>query len=183
MTNEKTEDRLIINSVLKGNVQAYEELVNRYSSMVFTIASRIAKNKEDSEEVTQDVFIKAFRSLDKFSGRSKFSTWLYRIAYNEAISKQRKQKTQQSTSMEETEISTSEISETKNAVNSLNTQDRKKCIENALNKLDEDEAAIINLYYLEEEKVADIVKITGLKRSNVKVKLFREEKTLFEYEQ
>ena len=73
-------DNEIISRVLKGEQNAYAELVNRYQAYVFTLVLRMIKSREDAEEVAQDVFIKAYRSLADFRGESKFSTWLYTIA-------------------------------------------------------------------------------------------------------
>jgi RNA polymerase sigma factor (sigma-70 family) len=85
-------DTEIINQVLGGNQQAYALLVNRYQEYVFTLVLRIVKNREDAEEVSQDVFIKAYKNLNSFRGDSKFSTWLYTIVNNTGISFLRKRK-------------------------------------------------------------------------------------------
>src|SRR6187397_3229759 len=85
-------DNEIISRVLKGEQNAYAELVNRYQAYVFTLVLRMIKSREDAEEVAQDVFIKAYRSLADFRGQSKFSTWLYTIATTTSISFLRKKK-------------------------------------------------------------------------------------------
>ncbi len=85
-------DTEIINQVVGGNQQAYALLVNRYQEYVFTLVLRIVKNREDAEEVSQDVFIKAYKNLNSFRGDSKFSTWLYTIVNNTGISFLRKRK-------------------------------------------------------------------------------------------
>src|SRR3954452_9238250 len=82
-------DQIIINKVLAGNISVYSELVNRYSNMVFTLAYNIILNREDAEEVAQDVFVKAFTSLQSFKQQSTFSTWLYRIVVNTALNKKK----------------------------------------------------------------------------------------------
>ena len=64
-------------------------LVDRYKDLAFTIAFRILGKREDAEEVVQDAFVKAFQNLSSFRQKAKFSTWLYRIVYNTAISKKR----------------------------------------------------------------------------------------------
>jgi RNA polymerase sigma-70 factor (ECF subfamily) len=85
-------DNEIISRVLKGEQNAYAELVNRYQAYVFTLVLRMIKSREDAEEVAQDVFIKAYRSLADFRGESKFSTWLYTIANTTSITFLRKKK-------------------------------------------------------------------------------------------
>ena len=85
-------DNEIISRVLKGEQNAYAELVNRYQAYVFTLTLRMIKSREDAEEVAQDVFIKAYRSLADFRGESKFSTWLYTITNTTCITFLRKKK-------------------------------------------------------------------------------------------
>jgi RNA polymerase sigma-70 factor (ECF subfamily) len=85
-------DNEIISKVLKGEQNAYAELVNRYQAYVFTLVPAMIKSREDAEEVAQDVFIKAYRSLADFRGESKFSTWLYTIANTPSITFLRKKK-------------------------------------------------------------------------------------------
>jgi len=87
---EFLDDSFYIEKVINGDTSAYTNLVNKHKDMVYTIALRIARNHQDAEEIAQDVFLKAFQSLESFRQKSKFSTWLYRIVYNTAISKIRK---------------------------------------------------------------------------------------------
>src|SRR5437762_10147097 len=82
----------IIGKVLGGNHNAYGLLVERYKSYVFTIVLRFVKSREDAEEVSQDIFIKAYRSLADFRGGSKFSTWLYTVVNTTCITFLRKKK-------------------------------------------------------------------------------------------
>ena len=85
-------EKEIIAQVLSGNQQAFAGLVTQYQNYVFTLVLRIIKSREDAEEVAQDIFIKAYRSLKDFRGDSKFSTWLYTIANTTSISFLRKKK-------------------------------------------------------------------------------------------
>lgn len=91
MQNKLTDIELIQQS-LAGNQAAYADLVKRHQRFVFTLALRFAKNREDAEEIAQDCFIKAFRSLASFQQQSKFSTWLYTIVYTTAMTFLRKNK-------------------------------------------------------------------------------------------
>ena len=84
------EDSYYISSILAGNISDFSILVDKYKDMVYTLAYRIVGNREDAEELAQDVFVKVYRSLKNFRGKSKFSTWLYSITYNTSISKVRK---------------------------------------------------------------------------------------------
>ena len=84
------EDSFYINKVLKGNLPSYAILVEKHKGLAYTLALRIAKNNEDAEEIAQDAFLKAYNSLGSFKQDSRFSTWLYKIIYNTAISRFRK---------------------------------------------------------------------------------------------
>src|SRR5678815_814589 len=85
-------DNELISRVLKGDQQAYAGLVTRYQNYVFTLSLRFTKNREDAEEVSQDIFVKAYRSLADFRGASKFSTWLYTIVNTTCITFLRKKR-------------------------------------------------------------------------------------------
>src|SRR6201994_4645598 len=88
----KLSDIDLIEQTLSGNQAAYADLVKRHQRFVFTLALRFAKNREDAEEIAQDCFIKAYRSLSAFQRQSKFSTWLYSIVYTTAMTALRKKR-------------------------------------------------------------------------------------------
>ena len=71
-----------ISAILAGDSREFTVLVDTYKNVVFTVALRMVKNREEAEEVAQDTFIKVYKSLGKFKGDSKLSTWIYRIAVN-----------------------------------------------------------------------------------------------------
>lgn len=172
------DDKHIIKEIKKGDVAAYSVLIDRYRHMVFTLAMQLLKNESDAEEVAQDVFLKAYRGLDKFEGRSSFSTWIYRIAYHQAISKLRTLKHREVPY--EDEYNSNEESEfTKElGVDILETQDRARFLKMALDKIKGEEATVLTLFYFEELKTEEIAKITGLSVSNVKVRLHRGRQSL-----
>ena len=172
------DDRYYINKVLEGDVQAFSYLVDKYKDMVFTLAFRILKNRENAEEVAQDAFLKVYQNLGKFRSKSKFSTWLYRIVYNTAISKVR---VKQKTTMSIEDQKFYEIGNNEHDVNkSFEIENTKMILQRLLNKLDESERALITLYYLDECKISEISEITGYNRSNIKVKLHRTRKKMQE---
>src|SRR5580704_18378528 len=85
-------DTEIIKKVLAGEQASFAQLVQRYQSYVFTLVLRFTDNREDAEEISQDVFVKAYRSLADFRGDSKFSTWLYSIVRTTCITFLRKRR-------------------------------------------------------------------------------------------
>lgn len=175
---DQKDDRYYINKVLEGDVQAFSYLVDKYKDMVFTLAVRILKNRENAEEVAQDAFLKVYQNLGKFRSKSKFSTWLYRIVYNTAISKVR---VKQKTTMSIEDQKFFEIGDEKQNVSiSFDIENNKMILQRLLNKLDESDRALITLYYLDGCKISEISEITGFNRSNIKVKLHRTRKKMQE---
>lgn len=86
------DDNILIESIENGDTKAYAQLVDRYKDLVYTLALRMLKHREEAEEVAQDTFIKVFKSLNKFKGDSKFSTWIYKVTYNTCLDRIKKNK-------------------------------------------------------------------------------------------
>ncbi|GAA0726547.1 RNA polymerase sigma factor [Aquimarina litoralis] len=171
-------DQYYINQVLEGDANSYGILVQRYQSLVYTVVYRMVKNKEEAEEIAQDTFVKAYQSLVNYRGESKFSTWLYTIAYRKSLDAIKVKKRFVSTELIE-EISEGEIGMVNDALNYLQTKERKKIIADSILKLPEEEAAIVTLYYFEEKSVKEIKEIVGLTEENIKIKLYRSRKKLY----
>lgn len=174
------EDNFYVEKVLNGNLASYAILVEKHKSLAFTLALRISKNHEDAEEIAQDAFVKAYNSLNTFKQESKFSTWLYKIIYNTAISRFRK-KHIESYSMEDSPIAESFHEESDDGLNIMHLKERKKIISEAISRLKEDEGVVMTLFYLSENNTREIEEITGFSNSNIKILLHRgRKKLLFE---
>ncbi len=174
---EQIDDFSCIDQVLKGNKKAFGMLVVKYQDMVYTIAYRVLQQREEAEDVAQQVFVKAFQKLDSFQRTAQFSTWLFRIAYNAAISAQRKKGAISA-------IRTIELKENLKAAvefeDESSSEDELEQLEQALEQLPAADKGIISLYYLQQQSVDEISQITGLSQSNVKIRLFRIRKKLQE---
>jgi len=94
-------DIALVERAKAGDSAAFETLMRQYERQIFRTALHITQNREDAEDITQDVFFKAFQKLDQFQGNSKFSTWLVRIAVNESLMRLRKRKTSKTVSMDQ----------------------------------------------------------------------------------
>jgi RNA polymerase sigma-70 factor (ECF subfamily) len=88
----KKTDTQLVSLFKKGSIEAYEELISRYSVKAFSLATRLTKSHLDAEEVLQDVFTTVFRKIKNFQGKSSFSSWFYRITVNASFMKLRKRK-------------------------------------------------------------------------------------------
>lgn len=157
-----------------GDEEAYAVLVNKYKSYAYTIALKIVEVPEDAEEVAQDSFIKAFRNLKKFNRTAKFSTWLYRIVFNTAVSYHRKQKP------EKDSIEIIKYSVPDERTDYSEQKDRKYFIKLALERLTAADKTVITLFYLQEMTLEEISEVTQMKTNAVKVKLHRARKRLAE---
>lgn len=173
------DDNFYIDKILKGDDASFESLVNKHKTMAYNIAFRILKSREDAEEIAQDSFLKAYHSLQEFKRESKFSTWLYRIIYNNSISRIRKKKLDIN-SYDDEEYEWMEPSETARELDKLHHLEQKKYVNEALHKLPGEDATVVSLFYMNESSVEEISEITGLTQSNVKVKLHRARKKLYD---
>ncbi len=171
----KEADEIIISRVLDGERDAFSVLVEKYKDRVFTLVKGIVKERAVAEEVAQDVFVKAYTSLKKFRKEAGFSTWLYRIAYNTAVSQTRKKKFHYRSYDEELEMADSYVTEMET---NETEENRRKLLQRALLELTAEDKLILMLYYFEDKPLREISRTTGYSISNVKVRLFRIRKKL-----
>lgn len=170
---QQLQDDAIIELVLQGNTHAYAVLIERYQHLVFTLILQFIPNREDAEEVTQDVFIKAFRSLSQYKHNSKFSTWVYTITRNTAISYLRQKKQTVS------EHPSEEIRDPEDTpATSLEQKTTQQIIRAAINRLPKEDALVMTLFYIHEQTVEETAIILNLTKENIKIKLYRSRKKL-----
>jgi RNA polymerase sigma factor (sigma-70 family) len=170
----------LIQQTLGGNQSAYADLVKRHQRFVFILALRFSKTREDAEEIAQDCFVKAYRSLASFQQQSKFSTWLYSIVYTTAMTSLRKKR-----------VETSSIDDEDNNVhldgqisafdtNQAENNSRSFYLNQAISQLLPDDAAVLTLFYKGEQSIEEISQALDIETNAVKVKLFRARQRLKE---
>lgn len=172
------DDNYYIDRILKHSDQnAFAGLVNKHKTMAFNVALRITKSREDAEEVAQDAFVKVYQSLPQFKGDSKFTTWLFKVVYNLALTKIRKKSLVSGSTDEEhfVEPAGEQIFDT---IAKMKEKEQKKHLSEAIATLDETDQVLVTLYYMNDQSVDEIAEITSLTQSNVKVRLFRARKKL-----
>lgn len=169
---EKNSDILYIDKVLAGNLNAFSYLIDRHKDKAFNLAFRICGNREEAEEIAQDAFLKAFRSLKDFRKKSSFSTWLYRIVYNTSVSLVRARGIRVLSLEEFPADAVDFLSESKNEDEAIDNY-RNSLVNFALQKLQEEERGLITLYYYDDLETDEIARITGIRKQNIKVRLFR----------
>ena len=169
------DDLHYIERVLKGDINAFTPLVEKYRRYVFALVKRGCKDSAEAEELAQDVFVKAYEHLGAFRGKAAFSTWLYRIAFNTAVSHARKKK-RFGIAIEQINPCTyavSDVEEQREREILMSKEQRYAAVERLLANLPTDEQMLIALYYKEELKMEEVSNIAGLSLTNTKVKIHR----------
>jgi RNA polymerase sigma-70 factor (ECF subfamily) len=176
---ENFADFNIIDKVLGGDVQAFSKLVEQYQNMVYTLAFRLMNNAQEAEELAQDTFVKAYNGLAKFKKESKFSSWLYTICYRSGLNLLKKKKS--GIRSEELGDYHQNINYTgDDALQVITKREKHATVNQSLEILSPEDKYIVQLYYYEEMSIKEIADIVELSETNIKSKLFRSRKALYE---
>jgi RNA polymerase sigma-70 factor (ECF subfamily) len=171
------QEQILIKNIVTGDAKAFAVLVNAYKDMAVLLAYNIVLNQEDAEEVAQDAFVKAYRSLYTFKADARFSTWLYRIVVNTALNKKKLKK------YHSVQITASLSDELPSGINDIFaiqiTSEHRKHIQVALQSINAKERLCLTLFYLNELSVEEIHELTHITTSNIKVLLYRGRKNLY----
>jgi len=163
----------LIKRILEGEWRNFAVLVDKYESKVYSYVFYLMGNQEDAEEIVQDTFVKAYRSLHQFRGEASFSTWLIRIAHFGCLTRFRlkvpKKVDLQEVNMYEGEDKSERI---------LDQKDRKVILTKALERLKPDERSVVTLFYYNDYSLKEITEVTEMTLSNVKILLHRSRKKL-----
>jgi RNA polymerase sigma-70 factor (ECF subfamily) len=176
--SRRDNDRELVKRAQKEDKEAFEELVRRHQARVFAVAGGILRNKEDVEDIAQQVFLKAYFSLKRFDQRAAFSTWLYKITVNECWDLLRKRKVRpllyeadlseeqarQYGASEEREEQTQDVSE---------RLEKRQELERLLDCLEERDRTMLVLKEVQGFSVEEIAELLGINGNTVKVRLFR----------
>lgn len=176
---ELKEELDYIERIKAGEIDLYSYFVTTYSASIYQLIYQIIYSQEVTEELVQDTFLKGFQSLHKYKGKGLFYTYLYRIAYNIAISHVRRKK--QTVVWIDDEL-IKDVSEEKMSQlfdSSLNEkEDKISLLEKAIVLLSAEERALVLFYYYENKKIEEIASIIGVSNSLIKTRLFRIRKKL-----
>lgn len=171
-------DRDLVKQAQRGSKAAFEELVRRHQNRVFAVARGILKRQEDVEDISQQVFVKAYFALKKFDQRSAFTTWLYKITVNECWDLLRKRKVRplvyESDFSEEQTRQYQASQETRDETPDIGSRiDARNRVEELLGYLDERDRGMLVLKEVEGFAIEEIAEIFDLNTNTVKVRLFR----------
>lgn len=174
---DKLNDQHYIDLIIEGNTNAFSALVDRYKDLVFTLSLKMLQNREEAEEAAQDTFVKIYNSLNRFKGDSKFSTWIYKITYNNCLDRLKKQKTNRAV-VPINEFTEHEVRSLMNVIDTIEETERKQMIKHCLELLPAEDNFLLTLYYFNESPLKEISEVVGINENNLKIKLYRSRKKL-----
>lgn len=181
MTRE--EELALVRRVQGGELDAFEELVRAHEKTVYNLALRMTGNPQDAEDMAQEAFLKAYRSLPEFRGESKFSVWLYRIVSNVCLDHLRKQSRRPSSSLtmedddgEEQQFDVPDESASPEKL--LEQKLTREAVQRGLNQLPDEQRQILLLRELRGLSYEEIGEALGLEAGTVKSRIFRARKRL-----
>ncbi len=161
-----------VQAAQRGDIKAFEAIVSAFEDAVYSFVFNSTRNQMDAEEITQDVFVKAYRNLASFRGDAKVKTWLFTIAHNTTASHFRK-KELPTTPVDDAPVSQHPVSNVADALSSISTNERSRYLHMAMDKMAPQQRQLIQLFYLEELSVKEIEAITGLNEGSIKTGLMR----------
>ncbi len=172
----KGENPIILEALKRvktDNQEAFRLIIREYKSPAYSIAFRILRNAEDAEEVVQDAFFKAYKKIHQFKGDSKFASWFLKIVYNQALTRVKKKRINAVEINEEIDTHDRPNNFDLDGWNMVLQEEREKYVRQAINKLPDDDALVLSLYYMSGNSIPEICEITGWSLSSTKVKLYR----------
>jgi RNA polymerase sigma-70 factor (ECF subfamily) len=161
--------------LLKGDRKTIQYFVDTYGGFMYNVCYKILLSTVEAEEATQDAVMKAVKAIESYDQKSPIKAWCYTIAYRTAIDYKRK--IRYSVSLD----NTNEVAYEHTSDQHIQESETKVAIQSLLSHLDDESKMIVSLYYLEEKNIKEVVEITGLTESNIKIKLFRARKELARY--
>lgn len=179
----REEEQAVVRRVLNGDVNAFEALVTAYEKNVYNLALRMTGNPEDAADMTQEAFVKAYRSLESFRGDSKFSVWLYRIVSNVCLDFLRRRSRQGTVSLsaegddgEDVQLDLPDEGQSPEAL--LERRMTREAVRRGLEALPPDARQILLLREIQGLRYEEIAEALDLEVGTVKSRIFRARKRL-----
>lgn len=167
-------DEEIIKSVINGNTNAFAEIIERYKDRVFSMVYKFTNDEGVAEDMSQEIFLKAFKNISKFRGESKFTTWLYRLSKNYCIDWARKQRNNINF------VELEDIPSEDNILDSIISNNNYKCLKNEINDLPEKYKTPLYLYHIKGYSYQEIANTLNIPKRTVETRIYRAKKILKE---
>jgi len=181
---EPDPDRELVRRAQEGNTRAFDELVVKFSPRLYGMVYHMTSNKEDTHDLLQDIFAKAYRSLKRFRGKSSFYTWIYSIATNMTLNFLKKRKRRAAWSLDDMDSGIQndeamvDIGHTANPRHQSDVNELQKKLNEAMQALSEDHRAVVTMFDIQGIPHAEISRILKVSEGTVRSRLFYAHKQL-----
>ncbi len=180
-------DKDLVDSARKGDTAAFDELVLKHTSRLYGLVYHMTSNHEDTNDLLQDIFAKAYRSLKRFRGKSSFYTWIYSIAVNMTLNFLKKRARQRKLSLDDVDSGIQndpdyiEATASSSPVREVNIHELQERLNVAMMELSEDHRAVVTMYDIQGLPHAEISKILGVSEGTIRSRLFYAHRQLQNY--
>jgi len=187
MESPETPDDQLITRTRAGDPSAFDELVIRYTPRIYGLVYNMTSNHEDTNDLLQEVFAKAYRSIHGFKGNSSFSTWLHTIAVNRTINFVKKRGRRQQMSLDDVDANIEndpdfiEATASTDPRRETNLNELQKRLNEALQKLSPNHRAVVTMFDIQGMPHAEIAKVLGTSEGTVRSRLFYAHRELQNY--
>jgi RNA polymerase sigma factor (sigma-70 family) len=182
------EDRVLVTRAQEGDMRAFDDLVRKYTPKLYGMVYNMTSNREDTADLLQDIFSKAYRSLNRFMGKSSFYTWLYSISVNMTLNHLKKRGRHHKVSLDDVDTGIENdpdfiaVTTAKTGVaREVNIHELQKSLNAAMMKLSEDHRTVVTLYDIQGLQHAEISGILGVSEGTVRSRLFYAHRLLQSY--
>lgn len=175
----ENDDNLLVRKIVKGNTDAFRQIVEKHQSKIFYLGLKFFHNPEEAEDFTQDVFLRAYEKLATFRGRVPFGAWLYRIAYNLAVNKYHfnsRRLIELPLDEHAGEVETEDREADPEM--KLSDDEFRKMVRIILDEMPDLYNMILKMYYFDNLKLAQIAGILDIPLNTVKSHIFRAKKAI-----
>jgi RNA polymerase sigma-70 factor (ECF subfamily) len=183
-----SDDALLVSRAQEGDTRAFDELVRKYTPKLYGLVYNMTSNREDTADLLQDIFSKAYRSIRRFMGKSSFYTWIYSISVNMTLNFLKKRGRYSKVSMDDVDSGIQNDPDFielttggQNTIREVNIHELQKRLNEAMMKLSEDHRTVVTLYDVQGLQHADISKILGVSEGTVRSRLFYAHRQLQSY--
>ena len=187
MDSPETPDDVLISRTREGDVSAFDDLVVKYTPRMYGLVYNMTSNHEDTNDLLQEIFAKAFRSIHGFRGNSSFSTWLHTIAVNRTINFVKKRGRRQAMSLDDVDANIEndpdfiEATASNDPVRETNLNELQKRLNEAMQKLSPNHRAVVTMFDIQGMPHAEIAKVLGTSEGTVRSRLFYAHRELQNY--
>jgi RNA polymerase sigma-70 factor (ECF subfamily) len=181
------EDKVLVKRSQEGDTEAFDELVRRHSQRLYGLVYHMTSNREDTHDLLQDIFAKAYRSLKRFRGKSSFYTWIYAISVNMTLNFLKKRKRRKSISLDDVDIAIErdkdfiEVTSGRSPASETNIRELQERLNHAMQQLSEDHRAVVTMFDIQGMRHSEISEILGVSAGTIRSRLFYAHRQLQNY--